>query len=65
MNCTERLPLSGEEWSMVLAEPNRFAVAPDHVAEDFEAVVKTFPHFWLLAKFGEAGRVAEKLESSN
>jgi hypothetical protein len=65
IECSERIPLSGEDWRMVRAEPNRFAVAPEHVAENFEAVVKTFPHFWVLEKFGEAGKVAEKLASSD
>jgi hypothetical protein len=41
------------------AEPNRFAVAPGHIAQNFEAVVKQFPGFWLIEKVGAAGRVAE------
>jgi hypothetical protein len=63
-DCAERIPLSDEEWKMVRAEPNRFAVAPGHVAEDFEAVVKHFPSFWLIEKFGAAGKVAEELAGS-
>jgi hypothetical protein len=63
--CTERIPLSGADWRMVRAEPNRFAVAPDHVAANFEAVVKQFPAFWVLEKFGEAGKVAEELATSD
>ncbi len=59
--CTERIPLSGEDWKMVRAEPNRFAVAPHHVAKNFEAVIETFLHFWTVEKFGEAGQVAEEL----
>jgi hypothetical protein len=54
-DCVERIPLSGEEWTMVRSEPNRFAVAPDHVAHGFEAVVTEYPRFWLVEKFGEAG----------
>jgi hypothetical protein len=42
-DCAERIPLSPEEWEMVRAEPNRFAVAPVHVAKKFEVAVKTFP----------------------
>jgi hypothetical protein len=49
---------------MVRAEPSRFAVASDHVAENFEAVIQTFPRFWLLEKFGEAGKIATELASS-
>jgi hypothetical protein len=60
-DCTERIALSRKDWELVRAEPTRFAVAPDHVAENFEAVVKMFPGFWLIDKFGEAGQVAEKL----
>lgn len=59
--CTERIPLSREDWAMVRAEPNRFAVAPGHVADNFEAVIKEFPHFWVVEKFGKAGSVAEQL----
>jgi hypothetical protein len=61
--CTETIPLSGEEWKMVRAKPNRFAVAPDHVAESFEGVVKEFPRFWLIEKLGEAGAIAAELET--
>jgi hypothetical protein len=63
--CTERISLSGEEWSMARGDPSRFAVAPDHVAENFEAVVKEFPRFWLIEKLGAAGEIAEELASSD
>jgi hypothetical protein len=46
---------------MVRAEPNRFAVAPAHVAESFEAVLTEYPTFWVIEKFGEAGEIAEEL----
>ena len=64
-DCTERIPLSREDWKMVRAEPTRFAVAPNHVAENFEAVVKVFPGFWLIEKFGHAGEFAEELAGSD
>ena len=64
-DCTERIPLSGEDWKMVRAEPSRFAVAPEHVAKSLEGVVKEFPHFWVVEKLGEAGEVAEELASSD
>jgi hypothetical protein len=64
-DCTARISLSREDWRMVRAEPNRFAVAPDHVAGNFEAVVKAFPRFWLIEKFGEAGQIAEELAGSD
>ncbi|MFI5121777.1 MAG: hypothetical protein ACHQJ5_02670 [Vicinamibacteria bacterium] len=64
-DCVERIPLSGEEWRMVRAKPNRFAVAPDHVAESLEAVLTEYPNFWVIEKFGEAGRIAEELAESS
>jgi hypothetical protein len=36
---------------------------PHHLADGFEAVITTFPHFWLIEKFGEAGEVAELASS--
>jgi hypothetical protein len=61
VDCSERIPLSGGEWEEVRARPNRFAVAPGHVAVDLEAVVEEYPRFWLVEKRGEAGVVAEEL----
>ena len=61
VDCEERIPLSGGEWEEARSEPNYFAVAPGHVAEDLEVVVKEYPHFWLVQKHGEAGEIAEKL----
>jgi hypothetical protein len=60
-DCVERIPLSGEEWATVRAEPNRFAVAPGHVAESFEVVLTEHPGFWVIEKFGEAGKIAVQL----
>lgn len=64
-DCSERIPLSAEDWKLVRAEPNRFAVAPNHVAESLEAVVRELPRFWLVEKFGKAGKIAEELAASD
>ncbi len=64
-DCKERIPLSEKDWEMVRAEPNRFAVAPKHVASKSEGVVKALPRFWVIEKFGVAGEVAEKLAGSD
>jgi hypothetical protein len=61
IDCGERLQLSSREWHEVRSRPNRFAVAPGHIARDHEAVVKEYPHFWLIEKHGRAGNVAEEL----
>ena len=61
LDCNERMALSGKEWREVRSRPNRFAVAPGHVAPELEEVVAEYPHFWIIEKRGEAGDVAEKL----
>src|SRR5215211_6500066 len=63
-DCSERIQLSPEDWRMVRSQPNRFAVAPRHVARDLEVVVKRCDGFWMIEKFGDAGEVSEELASS-
>jgi hypothetical protein len=60
-DCAERIRLTAEEWERARAEPNRFAVAPEHLHGEFETVVEDHPHFWLIEKKGEAGEEAAKL----
>ena len=50
---------------MARAKPNRFAVAPDHVAPDIEVVVMKHSRFWLVEKLGVAGDVAEEHAGSD
>jgi hypothetical protein len=59
--CADRIRLSGREWQEVRSRPNRFAVAPGHVAANLETVIEEYPHFWLIEKHGEAGDAAEAL----
>jgi hypothetical protein len=61
LDCAERIPLSSGEWEEARSKPNRFAVAPGHVAPNLEVVVKEYPLFWLIEKHGDAREVAEKL----
>lgn len=62
IDCGVRLRLSSEEWREVRSRPERFAVAPDHVATEVEPgveeVVKKYEHFWIVEKRGEAGEIA-------
>lgn len=60
--CGVRLRLSKWEWDETRSEPNRFAVAPGHVAYDVEVVVKEYPDFWLVEKQGEAGDIVRELD---
>jgi hypothetical protein len=62
MDCGSRFQLSEREWEETRSQPNRFAVAPGHIARDLEAVVKKYPDFWLVEKQGEAEDAAKELD---
>ncbi len=62
VDCGSRFPLSFGEWNEIRSRPNRFAVAPGHVAPDLELVVKEYEDFWLVEKQGEAAHIAEDLD---
>jgi hypothetical protein len=62
LHCAARFRLSPGDWEEVRSRPNRFAVAPGHVAPDQEAVVKEYPEFWLVEKRGEAEEIAKETE---
>jgi len=59
--CGVRLQLSKGDWDEARSEPNRFVVAPGHVAYDVEVVVKEHADFWLIEKQGEAEELVRKL----
>jgi hypothetical protein len=62
LHCGARFRLSQEHWEEVRSRPNRFAVAPGHVASDLEVVVKEYSEFWLVEKRGEAEEIAKETE---
>jgi hypothetical protein len=60
--CTERIPLSGEEYDCVRASPTRFVLAPGHAAPEVEHVVERDKDHVVIEKVGIAGRVAAALD---
>ena len=63
LGCADRIHLAGREWQQIRARPDRFAVAPGHVAGEpgIETVIEKHPHFWIVEKHGEAAEEAERL----
>lgn len=61
LHCGDRIHLSQADWRETRSRPNRFAVAPGHIAWQDETVIAKKPHFWLIEKHGEAGDEAEAL----
>ena len=59
LGCTDRIKMSGKQWTEARSQGNRFAVTPGHVVTEFETVVKEYPQVWLIEKHGDAGEEAE------
>jgi hypothetical protein len=59
--CTERIPMTPEEYEELRSNPTHFAVAPDikHVHPEVESVIEMHERYWVLEKRGEAAKVAE------
>jgi hypothetical protein len=62
LHCGARFRLSPEHWEELRSRPDRFAVAPGHLARDLEVMVKEYPDFWLVEKRGKAEEIAEETE---
>jgi len=62
--CTEKMPMSVDEYEAIRAEGNRFAVAPgdDHVWPDVEAITEKHDRYWVVEKFGYGGSLAAKFD---
>ena len=65
LGCGSRLRLSIKEWKEAREAPNRFVVAPEHVARDVETIIQEYPTFWLVEKDGDAGELAEELDEAS
>ena len=62
LDCGDRIGLSVGEWNEIRSRPNRFAVAPGHIAAEYEAVIAKHPDFWVIEKHGEAGEAAKAMD---
>jgi hypothetical protein len=60
--CSQLARLTLREYKEVRTEPNQFLVIPEHDGEVDEPTVKTTNRYVIVAKEGEAGRIAAELE---
>jgi hypothetical protein len=63
LDCTERIPLSREEYREVRSDPRQCVVAPGHQTEGIEEIVKRSDHFEIVRKRGVAGEIIGDLET--
>ena len=63
--CVVRLSVPPELYTAARANSARFLVAPGHDDPSLESVVERHEGFWVVEKFGAAGRVAERLDGGS
>ena len=65
-DCTERVPLTHEEYEAVRAKPTRFLVLPHeaHVVSEAENVVERHDRYWVVEKIGPAAALAVRASES-
>ena len=58
--CTETVAMSADEYEAIRSDGVRFFVAPDdeHVWPDVERVTDRNERYWIVEKFGQAGKLA-------
>jgi hypothetical protein len=63
-DCSERIPLTLDEYEQTRAAPVRFAVAPSDHHVDFliEDVVDRNERYWLVEKTGLAAELAQRVD---
>jgi hypothetical protein len=61
-DCSTTLDVTHAEYDEAHEQRDRFMVAPGHVDEQIEHVVKRTPRYLIVDKFGDAERVAEAEE---
>ncbi len=60
--CTQALRLSPEEYEEVRSNPRTFLVAPHHDPGGAARIVEQHAAYWVAAKEGTAGEIAEELD---
>ena len=63
VGCNQRIELSRAEYESVRSDPTQFVVVPGHSRADIEDVVARTDRYEVVQKQGEAGEVAERLDS--
>ena len=61
--CVVRLAVPLDVYTAVRSSPRRFILASGHEDPELETVVERHDGFFVVEKFGDAGRVAERLDT--
>jgi 5-bromo-4-chloroindolyl phosphate hydrolysis protein len=62
LRCVEKVELSLDEYEGVRSDPNQFVVLKGHVYHDVENVLRETDRFVVVAKVGEAAKVAAEAD---
>jgi hypothetical protein len=58
-DCTERIPLSIDDYTHLRQDSRWFAVLPEHQRPDLERVVERHPGHWIVEKTGEGADIVQ------
>ena len=58
LECSERVPMTADEYDAVRSRSTTFVVAPGHEQNDVERVIETTERFRIVEKEGDAARIA-------
>jgi hypothetical protein len=61
--CVVLVAVPLDAYTAVRSNPRRFILAPGHEDPELETVVERHEGFFVVEKFGDAGRVAERLDA--
>jgi len=61
-DCTFQLRATLAEYEGVRAHGDRFLITPEHALPEIEVVVERNERWWVVAKQGEPGDLAEELD---
>jgi len=61
--CSVRIEVTHGNYEAIRVSPTRFFVLPDHVFSEVEEIVSQEDGFVIVEKVGDAGRVAEALDT--
>jgi hypothetical protein len=60
--CADSISVQKAEYERVRAQPDQFLIKPGHVTEGIEVVLERHPEYWVIAKVGVAGEIAEETD---
>ncbi len=60
LDCLARITMSVKSYEKLRSDSTHFAIQPGHETPDIETIHSKCDGYWVVAKFGEAGIIADQ-----